>query len=138
SNVASAPYTPTAATPSAQNRDIARIDNLDGHTVKVVFKTATPFWSAPFCGPTGMIIPKHLFEAFKGAKSREAPTNLKPVGTGPYRCVDFKPGDSIHAELNPTYHVSNRPFFDTLQSTVWGNACSAARSVLQTGEYHSH
>jgi hypothetical protein len=28
-----------------------------------------------------MIIPKHLFEAFKGAKSREAPTNLKPVGT---------------------------------------------------------
>ena len=42
-----------------------------------------------------MIIPKHVFEPFKGAKSREAPANLKPVGTGPYRFVDFKPGDVV-------------------------------------------
>ena len=38
-----------------------------------------------FVGVRGMVIPKHMFEAFKGAKSREAPTNLKPVGTGPDR-----------------------------------------------------
>ena len=37
----------------------------------------------PFVGARGMIIPKHLFEPYKGAKSREAPNNLKPVGTGP-------------------------------------------------------
>jgi peptide/nickel transport system substrate-binding protein len=47
-----------------------------------------------------MVIPKHLFEPFKGAKSREAPTNLKPVGTGPYRFVDFKPGDVVRGEIN--------------------------------------
>ena len=40
-----------------------------------------------------MIIPKHLFEPYKGANSRDAPANLKPVGTGPYRFVEFKPGD---------------------------------------------
>src|SRR5947207_4835420 len=44
----------TAATTSGQYRDIARIDKLDSHTIKIVFKTPTPFWSAPFCGPTGM------------------------------------------------------------------------------------
>ncbi len=49
-----------------------------------------------------MIIPKHLFEAYKGAKSREAPTNLKPVGTGPYQFADFKPGDIVRGEINPT------------------------------------
>ncbi len=58
-------------------------------------------------GPTpsaacdGMIIPKHLFEAYKGEKSREAPNNLKPVGTGPYKFVDFKPGDIVRGEHQP-------------------------------------
>ncbi len=125
----------TAATTIGQYRDIARIDKLDSHTVKIVFKTPTPFWSSPFCGPTGMIIPKHLFEAFKGAKSREAPTNLKPVGTGPYRFVDFKPGDIVRAEMNPSYHVPGRPFFDQMEMKGGGDAVSAARAVLQTGEY---
>ncbi|PYN96318.1 MAG: hypothetical protein DMD91_21920 [Candidatus Rokuibacteriota bacterium] len=125
----------TAAVTSGQYRDIARIDKLDAHTVKIVFKTPAPFWSAPFCGPTGMLIPKHLFEAFKGARSREAPTNLKPVGTGPYRFVDFKPGDVVRGELNPTYHAVNRPFFDQIEMKGGGDAVSAVRAVIQTGEY---
>src|SRR5262245_1092814 len=70
-------------------RDIARVDKLSDTSVKVVFKKPTPYWHQPFCGTTFQIIPKHLFEAYKGAKSREAPTNSKPVVTGPYRFVDF-------------------------------------------------
>jgi peptide/nickel transport system substrate-binding protein len=125
----------TAAVTIGQYRDIARIDKLDSHTVKIVFKSPTPFWSGPFCGPTGMIIPRHLFEGFKGAKSREAPTNLKPVGTGPYRFVDFKPGDIVRGEINPAYHVANRPHFDQIEMKGGGDAISAARAVIQTGEY---
>jgi len=94
-----------------------------------------PFWAEAFCGPRGMIIPKHLFDAYRGAKSREAPTNLKPVGTGPYRFVDFKPGDTVRAELNPSYHMPNRPFFDALEMKGGGDAASAARAVLQAGEF---
>ena len=82
-----------------------------------------------------MIIPKHLFEAYKGAKSRDAPTNLKPVGTGPYSFVDFKPGDIVRGELNPDYHEPNRPYFDTIEMKGGGDAVSAARAVIQTGEY---
>jgi peptide/nickel transport system substrate-binding protein len=125
----------TAAVTIGQYRDIAKIDKLDSHTVKLSFRSPTPFWSASFCGPTGMIIPKHLFQAFKGDKSREAPTNLKPVGTGPYRFVDFKPGDIVRGELNPTYHVPNRPFFDHIEMKGGGDAVSAARAVIQTGEF---
>ena len=125
----------TAAVTSGQYADIKSIDKLDSHTVKITFKNATPFWSAPFCGPTGQIIPKHIFEAFKGAKSREAPANLKPVGTGPYRYADFKPGDMVKGELNPNYHAANRPHFDTIEMKGGGDAVSAARAVIQTGEY---
>lgn len=125
----------TAATTQGQYRDIKTIDKVDAHTVKITFKQPMPFWAAAFCGPTGQIIPKHLFEAFKGGKSREAPANLKPIGTGPYKFVDFKPGDMVRAELNPNYHVANRPFFDQLELKGGGDAASAARAVIQTGEY---
>src|SRR6185312_6225329 len=47
----------TAAVTSAVYTDIVRIDKLDSHTVKIGFKSATPFWSAAFCGAaTGPII----------------------------------------------------------------------------------
>jgi peptide/nickel transport system substrate-binding protein len=58
----------------------------------------------------GRIIPKHLFGPYAGAKSRDAPTNLKPVGTGPYTFVDFKPGDIVLGAINKNYHMPNRPY----------------------------
>jgi peptide/nickel transport system substrate-binding protein len=124
----------TSAVTVGQYRDISKVDRVDTHTVKISFKSPTPFWSGPFCGPTGMIIPKHLFQAFKGDKSREAPTNLKPVGTGPYKFVDFKPGDIVRGEIDTNYHVANRPFFDQIEMKGGGDAPTAARAVLQSGE----
>lgn len=111
------------------------VEKLDSHTVRVRFAKPTPYWADAFVGTRGMLIPKHLFEAYKGAKSREAPANLKPVGTGPYRFVDFKPGDMVRGELNPNYHLPNRPHFDTIEMKGGGDAVSAARAVLQTGEF---
>ena len=124
----------TASVTIGTYKDV-KAEKIDSHTVKVTFAKPTPFWADAFVGVRGMIIPKHLFEAFKGAKSREAPANLKPVGTGPYRFVDFKPGDMVKAEINPNYHVSNRPFFDTIEMKGGGDAISAARAVIQTGEF---
>jgi peptide/nickel transport system substrate-binding protein len=125
-----------AATTIGNYEDIERIDKPDSHSVKIFFKKPKPFWAEAFCGAaTGQIIPKHVFQAYTGAKSREAPANLKPVGTGPYRFVDFKPGDIVRAELNPNYHRQNRPFFDQLEMKGGGDAVSAARAVIQTGEY---
>jgi peptide/nickel transport system substrate-binding protein len=124
----------TGATTSGSYKDI-KVEKVDSHTVRVLFPKPTPYWADPFVGTVGMIIPKHLFEGFKGAKSREAPTNLKPVGTGAYKFVDFKPGDMVRGQLNPNYHLPNRPHFDSIEFKGGGDAVSAARAVLQTGEY---
>jgi peptide/nickel transport system substrate-binding protein len=126
---------PATASVSIGTYKDVKVEKVDSHTIRVVFQKPTPFWADPFVGVRGMIIPKHLFEAFKGAKSREAPNNLKPVGTGPYRFVDFKPGDVVRGELNPNYHMPNRPFFDTIEMKGGGDAVSAARAVIQTGEF---
>ena len=125
----------TAAVTVGSYREVSKVDKVDSHTIKITFARPQPFWADAFCGNRGMIIPRHLFEPFKGAKSREAPANVKPVGTGAYRIVDFRPGDVVRAELNPNYHVANWPFFDTLEVKGGGDAASAARAVLQTGEF---
>jgi peptide/nickel transport system substrate-binding protein len=124
----------TAAVTIGSFKDM-KVQKIDSHTVKIAFDKPTPFWADAFVGVRGMVIPKHLFEAYKGGKSREAPSNLKPVGTGPYRFVDFKPGDMVKGELNPTYHMPNRPYFDTIEMKGGGDAASAARAVIQTGEF---
>ena len=124
----------TAATTTGSYKDI-KVSKVDEHTIKVEFPKPTPFWADPFVGVVGMIIPKHLFEAYKGDKSRDAPTNLSPVGTGPYQFVGFKPGDLVQGKMNPNYHQPNRPYFDTIEMKGGGDAVSAARAVLQTGEY---
>ena len=111
------------------------VSKVDDYTVLVSFKKPTPFWATAFVAAEGMIIPKHLFGPYAGAKSRDAPTNLKPVGTGPYKFVDFKPGDIVLGAINKNYHMPNRPYFDTIEMKGGGDATSAARAVLQTGEY---
>ncbi|CAN7210156.1 peptide ABC transporter substrate-binding protein [Bosea sp. LjRoot9] len=124
----------TAAYTTGAYKDI-KVEKVDDLTVKVIFSKPTPFWADPFVGVAGMIIPKHHFAEYKGAKSREAPANLKPVGTGPYKFADFKPGDILAGTRNEDYHVKNQPHFDTLEVKGGGDAVSAARAVLQTGEY---
>jgi len=124
----------TAATTIGSYQNITG-ERLDPLTVRVRFKKPTPFWADAFVGVNGMIIPKHLFEPYKGANSRAAPADLKPVGTGPYRFVEFKPGDLVLGERNTSYHVADRPYFDTIEMKGGGDAVSAARAVIQSGEY---
>jgi len=124
----------TAATTVGIYRDLT-VEKVDDLTVRILFNKPTPFWADAFVGAPATIIPKHLFADYKGDKSRDAPTNLKPVGTGPYKFVEFKPGDVVRGELNPDYHMPNRPYFDTVELKGGGDAVSAARAVIQTGEY---
>jgi peptide/nickel transport system substrate-binding protein len=124
----------TAAVTIGSYKDV-KVEKVDDFTVRVIFAKPTPFWADAFVGTRGMLIPKHLFADYIGGKSRDAPANLKPVGTGPYKFVDFKPGDMVRGEINPDYHVANRPHFDSIEMKGGGDAVSAARAVIQTGEY---
>ena len=124
----------TAAVSSGNYRNM-KVEKVGDHEIRIVFDQPTPFWADAFVAAYGQIIPKHLFEKYIGDKSRDAPTNLAPVGTGPYKFVEFRPGDTIRGERNPDYHRPNRPYFDTVEMKGGGDAVSAARAVLQTGEY---
>jgi peptide/nickel transport system substrate-binding protein len=124
---------PAAASVTLGSYRALKLEKIDGHTVRVIFDRPSPFWPGQYSQV--MLIPRHLFAAYMGGKSRDAPNNLKPVGTGPYRFVEFRPADLLRGELNANYHRPNRPHFDRFEMKAGGDATSAARTVLQTGEY---
>jgi peptide/nickel transport system substrate-binding protein len=56
------------------------------------------------------IIPRHLYE---GTDILTNPYNTAPVGTGPFRFVEFNPDANLTLEANPLY-FRGRPYLDTL------------------------
>lgn len=113
---------------------IEQVEKLDDYTVKVQFKQVNPAWFLVFVGTEGMILPRHQFQEYNNTNSRQAPANLIPVGTGAYRVVEFKPGDVVTYEPNPHFRSTQSSHFEQIQLKGGGDATSAARAVLQTGD----
>ncbi len=116
--------------------DVSNVEALDSHTVKVTFSKPKPFPYGPFVGAESPIIQKAQFKDCVGAKAPECTKeNFGPHGTGPYRVTEFKANDVITMEANPHYRDPAKPSFGTLTFKGGGDAASAARSVLETGEF---
>jgi peptide/nickel transport system substrate-binding protein len=122
----------TAAVSVGSYDTVDKAEKVDDNTVKYTFKEPNPAWFRP--GQVS-VLPKHVFQNDKGAPARNSPNNLKPIGTGPYKVTDFKPGDTVSYVINENYREANKPFFDAVTLKGGGDAPSAARAVLQTGDY---
>ncbi len=122
------------ATSAGSYEAIKSVTALDAQTVKVTFKQPTPAWFIPFVGAEGVILPRHVAAAFNNEKARQAPINLMPVGTGPYRVGLFKPGDTVVYEPNPYFRGQKPLGFKRVELKGGGDAVSAARAILQTGD----
>lgn len=115
------------ATSASVYQDIENVEVIDDYTVKVNFKKPTAAWYAPFVGPFGMIIPRHLFEAYNGPYAADAPNNLLAIGTGPFYVSEWRNEDvlliggnavstnKIIYEINPHYRDLAKPFFGKVE-----------------------
>jgi peptide/nickel transport system substrate-binding protein len=124
----------TTATTIATYENVTDVEIIDDFTVRVHFGEPTPGWYVPFVGGHGLILPEHLFRDYVGEEARNAPYNLDPVGTGPFKVSDFRPGDTVFYEINEDYWDPGKPFFDSIEMKGGGDATSAARAVMVTGE----
>ncbi len=113
--------------------DVESVEAVDDLTVKITFKQPTPAPMSPFVGGSGMILPEHVFKDYLGASARSAPGNTAPIGTNAFQVREFKPGDTIVYEPNPNFR-GEAPAFSRVEMKGGGDAVSAARAVLQTGE----
>jgi len=120
---------------ATQYADIESVEALDDLTVRVNFGAPKPFPYGPFVGQVGAIIQKAQFEDCMGAKAQECTEeNFHPAGTGAYKVKEFRANDVVIYEINENYRDPNKPFFKEVVIKGGGDAASAARAVLQTGE----
>jgi peptide/nickel transport system substrate-binding protein len=84
---------------------VKQAEVLGKYTFRVSYEK--PF--APALISWGMgILPKHLLE---GQDLTQSPLKRKPVGTGPYKFVEWKTGEKIVLEANKDY-FEGRPYID--------------------------
>ena len=78
----------------------------------------------------GYIAPRHVFE---GTNILENPANTAPIGTGPFKFVQYERGQFVIAERNPNYWRKEFPYLDRI---VWRFITdkAAATAALETGQ----
>src|SRR5215211_5203941 len=124
-----------ASTSAGVFEAIESIEVVDPQTVKVSFAEPNATWFQPHAGSSfGFVYPKHVLDVEDGKAAHDA-FLLNPVGTGPYKVESFSPNDQVVYVINENYREANKPFFERVNLKGGGDAASAARAVLQTGEY---
>lgn len=116
--------------------DVASVEAVDPQTIKVTFSVPKPYPYGPLVGAQSPLIQKAQFANCLGVA---APTcteaNTKPIGTGPFVVDDFKANDVVVLSANPNFRDPEKPAFANMVLKGGGDAASAARSVLETGEF---
>ena len=115
---------------------VDRVETPDSSTVIVHFEAPMPFPYGPFVGVQSPILQKAQFQNCLGARASSCTDeNTGPIGTGPFTVVEFRTNDAISLIANENYRDPNKPAFATVNFKGGGDAASAARSVLETGEF---
>jgi peptide/nickel transport system substrate-binding protein len=114
---------------------VESFEAVDDLTVKINFSEPKPYPYGPFVGAESPIIQKAQFQDCMGIKAQECTEqNFGPIGTGPFVVREFKANDVVVYDVNELYRDPNKPCFAEVIFKGGGEAPSAARAVLETGE----
>ncbi len=117
-------------------RDVARIDTPDDLTAVLHFQEPRPFPYGPFVGPQTPLLQAAQFADCLGPRAPGCTdANFGPIGTGPFTVAEFRPGDTALFEANAAYRAPAHPAFGQVLLKGGGDAMSAGRAVLETGEF---
>ena len=118
-------------------QDVTMVEAVDDHTVQITFGIFKPYPYNPFVGSTSPILQQAQFADCLGAAAATcSEQNFGPVGTGPFVVSVMQPNDVVEYVRNENYRFAadGKPYFDRVIFKGGGDAESAARAVLETGE----
>jgi peptide/nickel transport system substrate-binding protein len=93
-------------------------------------KTPSPAVIKAVNNAISAILPKHLWEGTDFVKN---PLNKKPIGTGPFKFVEYVQGDRIRYARNDKYYIPGEPAFDELVMRIIPDA-AARVAAFEKGE----
>jgi peptide/nickel transport system substrate-binding protein len=118
---------------SALQANLETVDCPDSHTAVFNYSKPMPLDLFVAAMPDlGHPMPKHLYEGTDILTNKH---NTAPVGTGPFKFVEYERGQYVMAEKNENYWREGFPYLDRI---VWRfiKDKSAAAAALEAGEVH--
>ena len=106
---------------------VTHVETPDPHTAIIRLKHPHPALILAMSPALMPILPKHVYG--DGQDIQKHPANLKPVGAGPFRFVDYKPGSAWSLERNETYFIPERPAFDRIVCGVSSDSSVVTMAV---------
>ncbi|MFK7992657.1 MAG: ABC transporter substrate-binding protein [Granulosicoccus sp.] len=113
-------------------REVSSIDTPDDLTAVFNLEKPAPYMMRAFSAYESPIVPKHLLE---GKDIREAELSNNPVGTGPFKFVEWKKGQYIRLDKNPDYWKEGYPLLDRIVARIIPDA-STRTAAMESGEVH--
>jgi peptide/nickel transport system substrate-binding protein len=104
-------------------KDIGSVRVTDSHTVRVTLKNVNSMFLFNLARPDSMIVNKQAIDRLKSA----------PVGTGPFKFVEWVRGDSVVLAKFDSYHRKGFPYLDKVVFKFIGDP-SAQIASLKTGD----
>lgn len=111
-------------------RDVEDIETPDAYTVIFKLKEPAPYMMMAFSGYESPMIPRHLFE---GTDIQNHPNANKPIGTGPFKFVDWQKGQYMRFDRNPDYRKPGRPYLDRVVARFIADAGTRS-AAIEKGE----
>lgn len=109
---------------------VERINVLGRHEVELILSKPAPYLITAFASFETPIVPRHLYE---GTNVAENPRNAAPVGTGPYKFVEWVRGSHVRLVRNEAYWNPGKPYLDQLIIRFIIDPAAAAAAV-ETGD----
>ena len=111
-------------------KELESIETPDDHTA--IFHLANP---APYLirGLSGYETPIISKKHFEGTDFRNNPTANKPIGTGPFKFVEWRKGQYIRLDKNEDYWKDGLPYLDRVVARFIPDA-STRTAALEKGE----
>ncbi len=111
-------------------REVTSIDTPDELTAVFNLANPAPYMLRALSGYESPIVPKHLLE---GQDVRNASLANNPVGTGPFKFVEWKKGQFVRLDKNENYWKEGLPYLDRLVGRFIPDA-STRTAAMENGE----
>ena len=112
---------------------VERVDTPDPNTAILRLSQPHPAILLAMSSALCAIIPKHVYGDGQDPKSH--PANLAPVGSGPFRFVEYEKGQHIILERNPDFFLEGKPYLDKIVFKINKDSNSLALG-LERGDLH--
>lgn len=113
-------------------RDVVSVETPNEYTVVFKLSNPAPYLLSALSGFESPMLPKHVF----GQGDIRTHTNAnQPIGTGPFKFVEWRRGELVRLDKNPDYWRKGLPYLDRVV-VRFINDESIRTAALEKGEAH--